>query len=47
MKRFYIAPEAELLKFQAAEAMADELDNGSSEYETTFGFENNDGNPWN
>ena len=46
MKRFYIAPEVELLKFQAAEAMADELNPVSSEYETQFDFSNNDGNPW-
>lgn len=46
MKKTYFAPEAELLKFQAAEAMADEL-TVSSEYETQFGYQDGDGNPWN
>lgn len=49
MKAFYIAPEAELMKFRAAEALAEgeELTAVSTEYEDNFGFQENDGNPWN
>lgn len=49
MKKFYVAPEAQLLKFHAEEAMAEgeELTAVSTEYEDHFGFQENDGNPWN
>ena len=46
MKRLYITPEAELLSFRAAEAVADELTTVSTEYEEQFGFQDSDGNPW-
>lgn len=46
MKKNYLSPEAELLRFRAAEAVADELA-VSTEYEDDFGYQEDDGNPWN
>lgn len=46
MKKNYFAPEAELLNFQAAEAVADEI-TVSSDYEQNFGYQEGDGDPWN
>ena len=45
MKKNYFAPEVQLLKFCAAEAVADEI-TVSTEYEDNFGYQEEDGNPW-